>query len=664
MKNSRSLTAIVVALAALGLLLAGTCTVCSASESWSWRSSATGGFGLGTGNSSAMPLSEYEGRLYAGAMNGSGAQVWRLDGAAWTNVAEGGFGDSGNSAVTRMVSYDGSLYAGTVNLNGCGLWRYDGTGWTDALASPGPGKGFGDTSNIAVTAMEVRGDKLYVGLTSLRLDLFNPGSNGASIWEYDGATGGWTKMAEGGFGDTLNAGVTSLREHGGAMYAGTARMQVTTQLVDLGHLRITVASKGCQLWKEEPGSWAKVADGGFGDVRNIAVSAMEEYDGNLMVGTANAEGSITFDFSGNITESTFDTNGLGVYRCDGGGLTQLAKGFGGAKDLYTMSMVSAGTKDGDVLLVAVGCTEGAGKLMAYDGTAWDACAQDGFGNQDNSAVLSLAVLDGLVYAGTANSASGCDVWVGTPPLPEPSISGLATGAARIGDTLAINGSDFGASRLDSTVTFGNVSASAFGAWGDTSISVVVPDGISGQVPVVVATGGGASSAATFGVVPVITKLSPTSGAIGSEVAITGNGFGDLIGSSHVHFGSRAASTYASWSQRLVRLKVPSGVSRSVSVTVTTPGGTSNASSFKVTPTVRAIFPTSGRAGSYVTVSGSAFGASRGSSYVAFGTRIAGAFSSWTDTKLKVKVPSGVKGKVYVRVYTSAGKSNGVSFKVI
>jgi len=50
--------------------------------------------------------------------------------------------------------------------------------------------------------------------------------------------------------------------------------------------------------------------------------------------------------------------------------------------------------------------------------------------------------------------------------------------------------------------------------------------------------------------------------------------------------------------------------------------------------------------------------------VTFGSKRVSTYSSWTDTKLKVKVPSGIpKGKTIIKVTTSGGTSNGVSFTV-
>ncbi len=62
---------------------------------------------------------------------------------------------------------------------------------------------------------------------------------------------------------------------------------------------------------------------------------------------------------------------------------------------------------------------------------------------------------------------------------------------------------------------------------------------------------------------------------------------------------------------------------------------------KPKPSITKIYPTSGNMGSTISVYGNNFGSSRGSSYVKFGKVKAITYSSWTNTKIRVKVPSGL-----------------------
>ena len=75
-------------------------------------------------------------------------------------------------------------------------------------------------------------------------------------------------------------------------------------------------------------------------------------------------------------------------------------------------------------------------------------------------------------------------------------------------------------------------------------------------------------------------------------------------------------------------------------------------------------PVSGKRGATVTIKGQGFGASRGSSSVAFGGKKCTKYLSWSDTRIKCRVPAKAEyGTVKVRVRTAGGTSNTRTFKV-
>lgn len=84
-----------------------------------------------------------------------------------------------------------------------------------------------------------------------------------------------------------------------------------------------------------------------------------------------------------------------------------------------------------------------------------------------------------------------------------------------------------------------------------------------------------------------------------------------------------------------------------------------------TPAISGVSPAYGPRGAVVTISGSGFGSSRGSSFASFGSRNCAAsdYVSWGDAAILVKVPSGIGGQPVVTVTTGGGASNGVTFKV-
>ncbi|WP_435165842.1 glycosyl hydrolase [Paenibacillus glycanilyticus] len=101
------------------------------------------------------------------------------------------------------------------------------------------------------------------------------------------------------------------------------------------------------------------------------------------------------------------------------------------------------------------------------------------------------------------------------------------------------------------------------------------------------------------------------------------------------------------------LSVPAGSVASSLGTVVTPSG----------PSITSLSPSSGSAGSTVTVTGSGFGASQGTSSIKFGSAAA-AVTSWSNTSITATVPSSLAAGSYnVTVTTSAGTSNAASYTV-
>src|SRR5262249_359013 len=128
----------------------------------------------------------------------------------------------------------------------------------------------------------------------------------------------------------------------------------------------------------------------------------------------------------------------------------------------------------------------------------------------------------------------------------PSISSLSPTSGPIGAAVTITGTAFGMTQSTSTVTF-NGTAAAPTSWSSTSIAVTVPSGAT-TGNVVVTVSGVASNGVNFTVVPptpIISTLTPTSGAVGTSVTITGTNFGATQGTSTVTFNGVSA-TPTSW----------------------------------------------------------------------------------------------------------------------
>ena len=163
--------------------------------------------------------------------------------------------------------------------------------------------------------------------------------------------------------------------------------------------------------------------------------------------------------------------------------------------------------------------------------------------------------------------------------------------------------------------------------------------------------------------PNITSLNPNAGAVAAPVTITGTNFGATQGTSTVTFNGTAA-TPTSWSATSITAPVPAGATTG-NVVVTVSGQASNGVTFTVTvaggPTITNLNPSSGPVTTPVTITGTNFGATQGTSTVTFnGT--AATPTSWSPTSIAAPVPAGATtGNVVVTVGGLA--SNGVNFTV-
>ncbi len=163
--------------------------------------------------------------------------------------------------------------------------------------------------------------------------------------------------------------------------------------------------------------------------------------------------------------------------------------------------------------------------------------------------------------------------------------------------------------------------------------------------------------------PEVTGIEPPSDRVGAQVIVEGTAFGSTRGSSYVSFGGMQAAQYDSWSDESIVCHVPAGVSGLAEVVVTTPVGSSNHAYFSVLPGIMGIEPGSGPVGRKVTITGSAFGSTRGSSSVSFGGEPVSIYDSWADGSIACYVPVGVSGQVEVTVTTAGGTSNAAAFNV-
>jgi hypothetical protein len=248
-----------------------------------------------------------------------------------------------------------------------------------------------------------------------------------------------------------------------------------------------------------------------------------------------------------------------------------------------------------------------------------------------------SVLDDMLQVTSPAGAPGIvDITVTTPggvsavnagdkftyyTAPAPTVTAVSPTSGRAGALVYVTGTGLG----DATaVLFGSACTPFYFTYNatDTSISINAPAGPVGTVDVRVVTPEGTSAVTVADqftylapLVPSVTAVAPAGGpsAGGTTVFITGSG---LAGVTSVSFGSTPASSFGAIDDGLVEVSSPAGASGStVDVQVTTPGGTSAATSADrftwgptPTPSVSVVSPNSGPSGggSDVLVTGTGF----------------------------------------------------------
>jgi hypothetical protein len=128
--------------------------------------------------------------------------------------------DGNNTVVSSMTVFNGNIYAGSANVSGAQVWRsQDGVTW-EKVVDFGDGTGLtggvSDLNNDRITSMAVNGNYLYIGTKNN----VGGGGNGAEVWRTpDGVT--WEQFGTDGFGSTSNTDVSFLYGSGGLIYICT-----------------------------------------------------------------------------------------------------------------------------------------------------------------------------------------------------------------------------------------------------------------------------------------------------------------------------------------------------------------------------------------------------------------------------------------------------------
>lgn len=200
-----------------------------------------------------------------------------------------------------------------------------------------------------------------------------------------------------------------------------------------------------------------------------------------------------------------------------------------------------------------------------------------------------------------------------------------------GDEVEITGTGFGDSALNSLVTIGNTSAEIV-SWSDTQIRFRVP-GSTLPGAVTVNNNGHLSNQRQLKIL-AITSLSHSRRPAGADLTITGHGFGSETG--FVIFGDEVISSFSSWNENEIKLKIPETAAGPVSIRVSKLGVRSAEASFTAA-VIGNIDQSDGWVGREILITGQYLGNGSNGDLVSFAGLTAPVIS-WQEEQIRVRVP--------------------------
>lgn len=404
---------------------------------------------------------------------------------------------------------------------------------------------------------------------------------------------------------------------------GSSTPSITSLSPTSGAVGATVVINGNNFGATQGSSTAQFASGAGGV--SATVSSWTNAAISAVVPTSATTGNVTVTVGGN------PSNGVPFTVVLTPAISSLSPSSGPQGGRITITGTNFGASQGT-------------STVKFNGTAATASA---WSTTSIQAVVPSGATSGNVTVTVAGMVSNGVAFTVTPA---PSITGLTPVSAPVGGTITISGANFGGTQGTSAVKL-NGTVWSVSSWSNTSVNAVVPAGAtSGSVTITVAAVASNGSAFTVDPAPAISSIAPATGQAGTPVTITGTGFGAQRPTSTVSFSGVAANV-SNWTTSTIAATAPTGIS-SGNVVVTVAGVASNGLLFTIQngPTISSISPSSGYAGDSITIAGTNFGGSQGSSIIKFNNTVATVVPTWTSTSIVAQVPAGAtSGQIAVTV---------------
>ncbi len=522
-----------------------------------WNGTAWSALGSGaTSNVAAIAVSGSN--VYAGGSFTTVGGVAALRIAKWNGTAWSSFG-TGLDAQVKAIAINGSnMYIGgefTFSAGGAAnrIAKWDGSSWS----------ALGSGLDNAVNAIAIDGSgNVYVGGP---FTLAGGVANTAYIAKWNGSA--WSALGTGlsGAANAIAIGGSGIVYVGGAftLAGGVANTSRIAKWDGSAWSALGTGLNGAANAIAIGGSGIVYVGGAFATAGGTSVNYIAKWDGtawsalgsgmNTSVTAIAINGSGNVYAGGNFTLAGGVANTSKIAKWDGFAWSALGSG--------TNNNVSAIAIDGSNNVYAGGTFTTAGGVPANRIAKWNGTAWSALGSGANNTVNALAMngttqlIVGGSFTAAGNKFSPYLAKVINLLGATPTISSFTPTSAGTGTTVTITGTSF----TDATaVSFGDATATSFTVVDATSITAVVANGATGTISVTTP-GGIAISTGTFTFLPAptITSFSPTSGAIGSSVTITGTNFNTTAANNIVYFGATKATVTAATAFNLT-VTVPTG----------------------------------------------------------------------------------------------------------